>query len=41
MFFEKPKIDGTPKCASDEIKINKAPAEIAGLTRGRVIFQMT
>jgi hypothetical protein len=40
MFFEKPSIDGTPKCARDEIKIKRAPAEIAGFTRGRVIFQI-
>ena len=24
MFFEKPNIDGTPKCARDEIKIKSA-----------------
>ena len=41
MFCENPKIEGTPKCDNDEIIINSAPDEIAGLTSGNVILRIT
>ncbi len=41
MPLEKPKIAGTPKCDSDEIRISMAPAAIAGTTKGMVILRIT
>ena len=32
---------GTPKCASEVVRISSAPAEMAGFTSGSVIFQIT
>ena len=32
---------GTPKWAREEIRISRAPAEMAGVTSGMVIFRMT
>ena len=41
MPCEKPRIDGTPKCASEVMRISSAPAEMAGSTSGSVILRMT